>query len=203
MKPSYSRDKRNKENHWNVALQRHTEWPKGKLLWSIFILTHLWLSTQLSSSSLHHLSHFSDLDCFSLWKSSLPIAGWGVRVWCLWFWVKQTAGFSHRVMEGVCLCSLLCVSEFVHCLGVSNLLTFPCAFWGHIHSELSVAALYDLLRAAEAADICACEDHVMRVNVGIKMNAFGHEGNLCFVSFYREITCNVTPRWLQSGRTFK
>lgn len=127
----------------------------------------------------------------------------GVRVWCLWFWVKQTAGFSHRVMEGVCLCSLLCVSEFVHCLGVSNLLTFPCAFWGHIHSELSVAAPYDLLRAAEAADICACEDHVMRVNVGIKMNASGHEGNLCSVSFYREITCNVTPRWRQSGRTFK
>lgn len=79
-------------------------------------------------------------------------------------------------MEGVCLCSLLCVTEFVHCLGVSNLLTFPCAFWGHIHSELSVAAPYDLLRAAEAADICACEDHVMRVNVGIKMNASDHEG---------------------------
>ncbi len=130
----------------------YREWPAGNLLYSIFVLTRRWLSTKLSSSSLYHLSHFSDLDCFSLWKSSLPRAGWGGRVWCLWCWAKQTAGFSHRVMKTVCLCSQQCVCACV-CVWASglfgrvSLVNFPLRGLGHIHSK-SAARPYDLFRGA-------------------------------------------------------
>lgn len=98
-----------KETDGIFALQRHPERPEGKLFSSVFILTHWLARLRLSSSSLHHLFHFSDLDCFSLWKPSLPIAGRGGRGWCPRRWVEQTAGFSHRGRKGVCLCSQLCV----------------------------------------------------------------------------------------------
>ena len=100
---------------------------------------------KLSSSPPHHLLHFSDLDCFSLGKSSLPIRGPGEAEWCVWCWLRQTAGFSHRVMKGVCVfvpvCELLC------CLGVSHLLTL--LVLSRTHSQFgSTARPHDLFMGA-------------------------------------------------------
>lgn len=109
-------------------IQRCTGWPAGTRLLSISIWTCWWLSTELSFSSLHHLSHFSGRVSDNPVGQQRAEEGW---VWCLSCWTKQTAGFSRSVIEGGCLCSQLCgfmcmyVCEFKAYVECACLVSFP------------------------------------------------------------------------------